>query len=451
MMGSGLQFNRSFNGEDRFYSAAKARRNVNRSFNGEDNLRRAKSDVAVSNFPAKTKMKVAAVDESTKELPVAAAVPTSEVLPLCNLQRFLKSVTPSVPAQYLSKTTIRGWRTCDVEFLPYYVLGDLWESFKEWSAYGAGVPLVLDEGDSAVQYYVPYLSGIQLYGDSSKASVKTRYLARRKFLHDIFFVRISNSSLLAAASVRAFMAFAWAALKPNGSRPGEESDSDYFRDSSSDGSSDSEHERRCLNYSREQRMYHSQASESSLSIDGLSLRDSNATFQEGFSSDEGESGSSQGALLFEYFAHDQPYGREPLADKISDLAQRFPELKTMRSCDLLHYSWISVAWYPIYRIPTGPTLKALDACFLTFHSLHTPMPGNQSGHTAFVACPTDTDAAPKIPLPAFGLASYKFKASLWTPNGGPGRQLMSSLLQAADNWLTLLQVNHPDFSFFCQR
>lgn len=63
-----------------------------------------------------------------------------------------------------------------MEFLPYYVLGDLWESFKEWSAYGAGVPLVLNEGDCAVQYYVPYLSGIQLYGDSSKASVKTRYI-----------------------------------------------------------------------------------------------------------------------------------------------------------------------------------------------------------------------------------------------------------------------------------
>lgn len=63
-------------------------------------------------------------------------------------------------------------------------------------------------------------------------------------------------------------------------------------------------------------MYHSQASESSLSIDGLSLRDSNATFQEGFSSDEGESGSSQGTLLFEYLADDQPYSREPLADKV---------------------------------------------------------------------------------------------------------------------------------------
>ncbi|KAJ8548270.1 hypothetical protein K7X08_030739 [Anisodus acutangulus] len=390
-MGSGLQFNRSFNGEDRFYSAAKARRDVNRSFNGED-----KSDVAVNHSPTKP-----------NELPVAGIVPPAEALPLCNLQRFLKSVTPSVPAQYLSKTAMRGWRTCDVEFQPYYVLGDLWESFKEWSAYGAGVPLVLNEGERVVQYYVPYLSGIQLYGDSTKASVKTSR------------------------------------------RPGEESDSDYFRDSSSDGSSDSEHERRCLNYTMEQRKYHSQTSESSLSIDGLSLRDRNATFQEGFSSDEGESGSSQGALLFEYLAHDQPYGREPLADKISDLVQRFPELKTMRSCDLLPSSWISVAWYPIYRIPTGPTLKALDACFLTFHSLHTPMIGGQSAHAAVVTCPSDTHGSPKIPLPAFGLASYKFKASLWT--GRPGRQLMSSLLQAADNWLTLLQVNHPDFSFFCQR
>lgn len=28
--------------------------------------------------------------------------------------------------------------------------------------------------------------------------------------------------------------------------------------------------------------------------------------------------------------------------------------------------------YPIYRIPTGPTLKDVDACFLTYHLLATP-------------------------------------------------------------------------------
>lgn len=39
-------------------------------------------------------------------------------------------------------------------------------------------------------------------------------------------------------------------------------------------------------------------------------------FQEGFSSDEGESGNSQGCLLFEYLERGQPYSREPLADKV---------------------------------------------------------------------------------------------------------------------------------------
>lgn len=31
--------------------------------------------------------------------------------------------------------------------------------------------------------------------------------------------------------------------------------------------------------------------------------------------------------------------------------------------------------YPIHRIPTGPTLQSLDACFLTFHSLSTAFQG----------------------------------------------------------------------------
>ena len=61
-----------------------------------------------------------------------------------------------------------------MEFRPYFVLGDLWESFKEWSAYGAGVPFVLDYSDGVVLYYVPYLSAIQIYGDPSKGSTKSR-------------------------------------------------------------------------------------------------------------------------------------------------------------------------------------------------------------------------------------------------------------------------------------
>ncbi|KAL3830871.1 hypothetical protein ACJIZ3_019673 [Penstemon smallii] len=383
MLGPGLGFNRSRNGDDRFYSVARARRSP-------DYLRRPQSDVTPSRL-----------DESPQKKSTTEPPPVSEPSPLCNLERFLESVTPSVPAQYLSKMTVRSWRTCDVEFQPFFVLSDLWESFKEWSAYGAGVPLILNETDSVVQYYVPYLSGIQLYADLSKSTAKLR-------------------------------------------RPGEESDGEYFRDSSSDGSSDSDQDRDGLNYSKEHLNYH-ETSDSSLRVE------QRIVFQEGFSSDEGEPGSSQGCLLFEYLARDQPYSREPLADKISDLARSFPELKTLRSCDLLPSSWISVAWYPIYRIPTGPTLKDLDACFLTFHSLHTPMTGSEAINPPVVTYPRESDGVPKISLPVFGLASYRYKVSLWTPNTGRQSQLANTLLQDADNWLNLLQVNHPDFSFFCRR
>jgi len=146
----------------------------------------------------------------------------------------------------------------------------------------------------------------------------------------------------------------------------------------------------------------------------------------GLQSDDGETNASSSFPMFEYLEKDSPYGREPLTDKVSTLADRFPALKTFKSCDLLPSSWMSVAWgclpvampnnglptvlnfsirhnlcrratlltrccydsirywfhphasncrYPIYRIPTGPTLKDLDACFLTFHCLATPCKG----------------------------------------------------------------------------
>lgn len=98
---------------------------------------------------------------------------------------------------------------------------------------------------------------------------------------------------------------------------GEDSDGDSFRDSCSDGSSDCEHDRSgFMNYSREQGAYRCQSTTTRFRMDQLSLRDHQISSQEGFSSDESESGSSQGCLLFEYFEQGQPYGREPLAEKV---------------------------------------------------------------------------------------------------------------------------------------
>lgn len=57
----------------------------------------------------------------------------------------------------------------------------------------------------------------------------------------------------------------------------------------------------------------------------------------------------------------------------------------------------------------------------------------------------------KLSLPIFGLASYKFKDSVWNATGGHESQKVTSLLRAADNWLRLLHVNHPDYRFFISR
>ncbi|XP_072967443.1 uncharacterized protein [Typha angustifolia] len=329
-------------------------------------------------------------DDATSNPSVSSSSSSSS---LSNLDRFLESTTPTVPAQYFPKTSARGWRSCDVvDSHPYFCLGDLWEAFNEWSAYGAGVPLVLNGSDSVVQYYVPYLSAIQIYADPSRTVLRLR-------------------------------------------RPGEESDGEPYLDTSSESSNGSEAD---------------QARERDASL-GTTCHVS----QGGFHNDDGEACASMSLPIFEYLERDSPYGREPLADKISVLASKFPDLKTYRSCDLLPSSWFSVAWYPIYRIPTGPTLRDLDACFLTYHSLATPSKTDIGDvHSEIASSRRVSDMtgcinmSSKLSLPIFGLAAYKLRGSIWISDEQYERQLASSLLQAADKWIRLLQVDHPDYRFF---
>ncbi|KAA8548997.1 hypothetical protein F0562_000681 [Nyssa sinensis] len=346
---------------------------------------------------------------STKTTPsVSSSFSPARMSKLTNLDRFLEHTTPMVPVQYFSKTSMRGWRTQEDEFHPYFILGDLWESFKEWSAYGAGVPLVLNGSDSVVQYYVPYLSGIQLYIDPSKP----------------------------------FMTLG---------RPGEESDAESSRETSSDGSSECGEEREANAVQGACGLQNPMNATTQI-FKRLSMRNN---LPSDSSIDGSKISNPSGLLIFEYLEQDPPYSREPLADKIVALASQFPELRTYRSCDLTPASWISVAWYPIYRIPTGPTLQNLDACFLTFHSLSTPFRGTSTDwphglhlHNLIFKEIHNTGMSLKLSLPIFGLASYKFKVSVWNPNGVYECQKVTSLMRTADNWLRLLQVDHPDYRFF---
>jgi len=66
-----------------------------------------------------------------------------------------------------------------------------------------------------------------------------------------------------------------------------------------------------------------------------------------------------------------PYSRAPLSDTLTALAASEPVLMTLTSATLHPASWLSIAWYPIYRIPVGRSLRDLSACFLTYHALST--------------------------------------------------------------------------------
>ncbi|KAL4560265.1 hypothetical protein LXL04_032415 [Taraxacum kok-saghyz] len=282
---------------------------------------------------------------------------------MSNLDRFMQMSTPIVPAQHFPKTTTKGWRN-EEHYHPYFVLDDLWETYREWSAYGAGVPLVLNERDSVVQYYTPYISAIQLYIDPSPPFTNSR-------------------------------------------RPGEQSDS-----ASSDGS------------------YEGGVPENN--IDSVTQSFNKVMI------DEHEIRNPNGILAYQFYEQTLPFQRKPLTDTVADLADMFPDLRSYRSCDLTPSSWFSVAWYPIYRIPHGPSLHEVDSCFLTYHSLSTPLKGVDGD---------SSQVRESLSLPIFGFSVYKFRSSDWIPDVH-GVEKVNSLIHSTGNWLRRLGVYHPDFMHF---
>ncbi|KAE8664899.1 protein DEHYDRATION-INDUCED 19-like protein 4-like isoform X1 [Hibiscus syriacus] len=304
-----------------------------------------------------------------------------------------------------------GWRTHEVNLRPYFCLGDLWECFSEWSVYGVGVPLLLNGSDSVKQYYVPSLSGIQLYVDPNRLR-----------------------------------------------RASEDSDVESSIVASNAGSSDCETDRRVKGDVDGAWGKHNSRGISKPPTSSLMMKWRLAT-RPGFWILNTLNKNSHiignlymtrqvhvgGDVECQVLSHQMSVALTwmlafSLTKQISSLASQFPDIRMYRSCDLLPTSWISVAWYPIYRIPMGPTLQNLDASFLTFHALSTcsrkvtgknqlQFPASSSRKICGV------DASSKFSLPVFGLASYKLRGSILTPNCSQEWQQANSLLQAANNWL----------------
>ncbi|PIN12652.1 hypothetical protein CDL12_14739 [Handroanthus impetiginosus] len=302
-----------------------------------------------------------------------------------NLECFLDCTTPVVPSQFLSKSEMRKlnrlWHPWEREEVDYFTLGDLFNSFDEWSACGAGVPIISDDGQNLIQYFVPYLSAIQIFTSSSSVNC----LRDREETNSVTETR------------------------------------DSFSDSFSDVS-ESEKLSRWDGCSSEE---------------GLFEQDSYWHPNERL-----------GNLYFQYLERSSPYGRVPLMDKINSLARIFPGLMSLRSVDLSPASWMAVAWYPIYHIPAGRTIKDLQTCFLTFHTLSSSFQDMEF---------EDDDENIKrkrkegesISLPPFGLATYKMQGDVWiSDKNDRDQEKLLSLWSVADSWLKQLRVQHHDFNYF---
>ncbi|TKY51997.1 Transducin/WD40 repeat superfamily protein [Spatholobus suberectus] len=321
--------------------------------------------------------------------------------PLSNLERFLLCVTPDVPSRTLQSCSSDlncQWLPHGKDTIEYFTLKELWDCYYEWSAYGAGVPLMLESGDTLTQYYVPYLSAIQIYSSKSVAASRIR--------------REDNEGV-------EFECDSWS----------EDSGSDNLSRSLSNNSS------------------------KAWDVDSLdSSSDQAGSWQTKDMFD---------FLYLQYTETSPPCKRVPFAEKITELARNHPALMTFKSVDISPTSWMAVAWYPIYAVPCHKNKKDLAASFLTYHTLSSFQDcaseydgidtgkniSSLAGWRSIIGEKCKKKESGCISLFPFGLATYKMRKNIWS-NTSSNNQGLFGLYNAADLWLKQHNVHHHDFNFF---
>ncbi|KAK9866176.1 hypothetical protein WJX84_003442 [Apatococcus fuscideae] len=232
-----------------------------------------------------------------------------------NLQSFLVHTSPCVP---VSSTEVA--QDSSAEPAPasedVFRLADVWQSFESWSAFGAEVPLqVSADQEQVTQCYVPYLSALQLFekaAPQSRDPVPSVPPPSSCFSDDDLIEPLSSNVSTASSSLS--------------------TDSD-----SEDGK-----------------------------LGPSPARLSHGSVLRPIPSDPKK-------VIFEFYETVGPHLRDPLTSRIEQLSKECPDLVNLDSSSIHPASWVSIAWYPIYSIPSnGQRLSDLGACFLTFHSLALP-------------------------------------------------------------------------------
>ncbi|KAK7391826.1 hypothetical protein VNO78_20249 [Psophocarpus tetragonolobus] len=319
-----------------------------------------------------------------------------------NLERFLLCATPDVPSLTLPQgcSDLNGqWLFPCKETVEYFTLKDLWDCYYEWSAYGVGTPLMLESGDTLMQYHVPYLSAIQIY--TSKSVTASRI--RREDSEGVEF----------------------------------ESDS-WSEDSESD------------------KLSRSMSNNSSKAWDVASL-DSSSDQAGSWTTTK----DMIGDLYLQYNETSPYWQRVPFTEKITELARSHPALMTLRSVDISPTSWMAVAWYPIYSVPCQSN-KDLTS-FLTFHTLSSFQDcGSKydgidreentsclSEWRSIIGEKCKKKESGCISLSPFGLATYKVRENIWSNDSN--KEVVGDMYNAADSWLKNLNADHHDFNFFARQ
>lgn len=93
-------------------------------------------------------------------------------LSLCDINSFssLCSKIPFLQARFQKLSCLP--QSVGKDPVEHFSLSDLWNFYVERSVYGAAVPMLLNDGDTVVQYYSPSLSAVQIYTCRPLVSVR---------------------------------------------------------------------------------------------------------------------------------------------------------------------------------------------------------------------------------------------------------------------------------------
>ncbi|CAF2109202.1 unnamed protein product [Brassica oleracea var. botrytis] len=314
-----------------------------------------------------------------------------------NLERLIGGITPKPPSFSLSQSCENDlnslWIQESKDETEYFKLSDLWDCFDELSAYGLGSKVDLNNGESVMQYYVPYLSAIQIY--TSKAPAISR----------------NQSEVVDCESE------CWS----------DDSETEKFSRSMSSGSS---------------KVWDSVSDDSAYELDGISspVRDKLGYVE--FQYFESAKPNLRVPLTTKV---------NELAEKYPGLMTlRSVDLSP---ASWMAITWYPI--YHIPSRMTDQDLTTCFLSYHTLSSalqgdlVEGDNENNKTMEEETFRCADEPVVTKRLPLAPFGLVTYKLHGGLWGNQESCDQERLLYLGSAAESWLKQLNVHdHHDYSFF---